>query len=130
MSDSISRLYDKLLEAKDADPAKSRTAKLWREGLPKIAKKTAEEGVEVAIEAVCGNREATVRESADLVYNLVMLWAASGIRPEDVWAEMERRERMLGIAEKLPKPRSRPPANARPSTRTALAGTRPGTART
>jgi phosphoribosyl-ATP pyrophosphohydrolase len=124
MSDSISRLYDKLLEAKDQDPAGSRTAKLWRDGLPKIAKKTAEEGVEVAIEAICGNREATVRESADLVYNLVMVWAATGIRPDDVWAEMERRERMLGIAEKLPKAGPRQPAGERPSARTALAGTK------
>lgn len=127
MSDSITRLYDKLLEAKDQDPVRSRTAKLWRDGLPKIAKKMAEEGVEVAIEAVCRNREATIRESADLVYNLLMVWAAADIRPEDVWAEMERRERMLGIAEKLPKvPASRPPAHARPSTRTALAGGKAG----
>jgi phosphoribosyl-ATP pyrophosphohydrolase len=123
MSDSISRLYDKLIEARDQDPSRSRTAKLWREGLPKIAKKMAEEGIEVAIEAVCKNREATIRESADLIYNLLMVWAATDIRPDDVWTEMERRERMLGIAEKLPKvPASRPPAHARPSTRTALAG--------
>lgn len=122
MVDPISRLYDKLLDARDHDPVQSRTAKLWRDGLPKIAKKMAEEGVEVAIEAVCRNREATVRESADLIYNLLMVWAASDIRPEDVWAEMERRERMLGIAEKLPKLPARPPADARPSTRTALAG--------
>jgi phosphoribosyl-ATP pyrophosphohydrolase len=44
-----------------------------------------------------------VRESADLLYNLTVLWASAGVRPEDVWREMERRERLLGIAEKLPK---------------------------
>jgi phosphoribosyl-ATP pyrophosphohydrolase len=44
-----------------------------------------------------------VRESADLLYNLTVLWAAAGVKPEDVWREMERREEMLGIAEKLPK---------------------------
>jgi len=44
-----------------------------------------------------------VRESADLMYNLVVLWVAAGVRPEDVWAEMDRRERLLGIAEKIPK---------------------------
>ena len=44
-----------------------------------------------------------VKESADLIYNLVVLWSVSGVRPEQVWAEMERRERMMGIAEKLPK---------------------------
>ena len=46
-----------------------------------------------------------MRESADLIYNLAVIWAASGVRPQDVWAEMDRRERMLGIAEKLPKSR-------------------------
>jgi phosphoribosyl-ATP pyrophosphohydrolase len=44
-----------------------------------------------------------VRESADLLYNLTVLWASAGVRPDDVWREMERREHMLGIAEKLPK---------------------------
>ena len=44
-----------------------------------------------------------VRESADLLYNLTVLWASAGVKPEDVWREMERREDMIGIAEKLPK---------------------------
>ena len=44
-----------------------------------------------------------MKESADLIYNLVVLWVATGIRPEDVWKEMDRRERLLGIAEKVPK---------------------------
>jgi phosphoribosyl-ATP pyrophosphohydrolase len=68
-----------------------------------MAKKLAEEAVEVVIDAMHGDREAVIRESADLIYNLVVLWVASGIRPEDVWKEMDRRERLLGIAEKVPK---------------------------
>ena len=50
-----------------------------------------------------GHPEAVVRESADLLYNLVVLWAHAGVRPDDVWAEMRRRELLFGIAEKLPK---------------------------
>ena len=50
-----------------------------------------------------GNRDAVVKESADLIYNLVVLWVASGVQPKEVWKEMERRERLFGIAEKLPK---------------------------
>jgi phosphoribosyl-ATP pyrophosphohydrolase len=50
-----------------------------------------------------GDRDAVIKESADLIYNLVVLWISSGIRPEDVWKEMDRRERLLGIAEKVPK---------------------------
>jgi phosphoribosyl-ATP pyrophosphohydrolase len=103
MTDSVDRLFQAVLEAKRADSAGSRTARLLRSGRAKMAKKLAEEAVEVVIDAMHGNRDAVVRESADLIYNLVVLWVSAGVRPEDVWAEMERRERLLGIAEKLPK---------------------------
>jgi phosphoribosyl-ATP pyrophosphohydrolase len=103
MSDSLDRLYQAVLAARTADPASSRTARLLRAGRSKMAKKLAEEAVEVVIDAMHGHSEAVVRESADLLYNLVVLWVASGVHPKDVWTEMERRERLLGIAEKLPK---------------------------
>src|SRR5881227_418812 len=105
MSDSLARLYRAVAAAQTADPATSRTARLFRAGRSKMAKKLAEEAVEVVIDAMNGHTEAVVRESADLLYNLVVLWVASGVHPEDVWTEMERRERLLGIAEKLPKER-------------------------
>src|SRR5262245_10823403 len=105
MTDSIDRLYHAVLAAKDADPAVSRTARLLRAGRNKMAKKLAEEAIEVVLDATNGNTEAVIKESADLVYNLVVLWASAGVDPKDVWAEMARRERMLGIAEKLPKHR-------------------------
>jgi phosphoribosyl-ATP pyrophosphohydrolase len=103
MSDSIERLYQAVLAARHLDPATSRTARLFQRGPAKMAKKVAEEAIEVAIDSVGGDAQAMVRESADLLYNLAVLWAASGIRPADVWREMERRENLLGIAEKLPK---------------------------
>jgi phosphoribosyl-ATP pyrophosphohydrolase len=105
MSDSLDRLYQAVLAARTADPASSRTARLLRAGRSKMAKKLAEEAVEVVIDAMHGHSDALVRESADLLYNLVVLWVASGVHPKDVWTEMERRERLLGIAEKLPKER-------------------------
>ena len=103
MSDSIERLYLAVLAAKDLDPAVSRTARLFQHGRSKMAKKLAEEAVEVVIDAVSGKPDAVIRESADLLYNLTVLWAACGITPDDVCREMERREDMLGIADKLPK---------------------------
>src|SRR6266850_6027713 len=103
MSDSLERLYLAVIAAKDLDPATSRTARLFQRGPSKMAKKLAEEAIEVAIDAVTGNSDAVVRESADLLYNLTVLWASAGVRPDDVWREMERREHLLGIAEKLPK---------------------------
>ena len=103
MSDSLERLYQAVIAARDLDPATSRTARLFQRGPSKMAKKLAEEAIEVVIDAVNGNAPAVVRESADLLYNLTVLWAAAGVKPEDVWREMERREDLLGIAEKLPK---------------------------
>lgn len=106
MTDSVDRLYKAIIAAKELDPGVSRTARLLRRGHAKMAKKLAEEAIEVVIDAMKGDREALARESADLLYNLTVIWAASGLRPQDVWAEMDRRERMLGIAEKLPKSRA------------------------
>ncbi len=103
MTDSINRLYRAALDSRHDDPSTSRTARLLRSGRSKMAKKLAEEAIEVVIDAMHGDRDAVVKESADLIYNLVVLWVASGIRPDDVWKEMDRRERLLGIAEKVPK---------------------------
>jgi len=103
MNDSLERLYGQVTAARTADPTQSRTAKLLRAGRAKMAKKLAEEAIEVVIDAMNGEREAVVRESADLLYNLVVLWAEAGVRPQDVFAEMARRERLFGLAEKLPK---------------------------
>lgn len=123
MTDSLDRLYQAVLAARDLDPATSRTARLFQHGSGKMAKKLAEEAIEVVIDAVNGNREAVVRESADLLYNLTVLWASAGVRPEDVWAEMGRRENLLGIAEKLPKSRLKlvKPGAASPAGRRPIA---------
>jgi phosphoribosyl-ATP pyrophosphohydrolase len=114
MSDSLERLYLAVLAARDLDPATSRTARLFQRGPSKMAKKLAEEAIEVVIDAVNGDSEAVIRESADLLYNLTVLWASAGVRPEDVWREMTRREDMLGIAEKLPKSSMKLPKVASP----------------
>lgn len=118
MGDSLERLYEAVIAARDLDPATSRTARLFHRGRSKMAKKLAEEAIEVAIDAVSGKSDAVVRESADLLYNLAVLWAQAGVRPQDVWREMDRRERLLGIAEKLPKTSAKlPKASAEPVVR-------------
>jgi phosphoribosyl-ATP pyrophosphohydrolase len=104
MTDSVERLYEGVIAARHGDPSRSRTARLLRSGRAKMAKKLAEEAVEVVIDAMNGSRDAVVKESADLLYNLVVLWVSAGVQPKEVWKEMERRERLFGIAEKLLKP--------------------------
>ncbi len=103
MTDSVDRLFEAVMAAKHADPATSRTSRLLHAGRAKMAKKLGEEAFEVVIGALHANQESVVRESADLLYNLVVLWVSSGVKPEDVWKEMNRRERLFGIAEKVPK---------------------------
>ncbi len=100
MNDALQRLFTTIESRRNADPAVSYVAKMLGKGTAKIAKKVGEEGVEVAIAAAQADRAATVRESADLVFHLMLLWAAMGIAPTDVMAELERREGVSGIEEK------------------------------
>ena len=103
MSDSIDRLYDAVLAARAHDPTRSRTAKLFRGGIEKMAKKLGEEAIETGIAALKGRKQEVIEESADLLYQLCVLCAQCGITPDDIRAEMDRREKLYGIAEKLPK---------------------------
>jgi phosphoribosyl-ATP pyrophosphohydrolase len=103
MNDSLERLFASVLAARHRDPSISRTSKLFRSGVQKIAKKLIEEAIEIGLEAVQMNREAAILESADLLYHLAVVWAECGITPADVLNELDRRERLYGIAEKLPK---------------------------
>jgi phosphoribosyl-ATP pyrophosphohydrolase len=80
-----------------------RTARLLAGGIPRMAQKMAEETTEVVIEAVRGERSAVINESVDLIYNLTVLWSELGITAADIWAEMDRRQALFGMAEKLPK---------------------------
>jgi phosphoribosyl-ATP pyrophosphohydrolase len=103
MSDAMTRLHAAVMARRHGNPDTSRTAKLFAAGRAKMAQKLGEEAIEVAIDAARKDRDGVIRESADLLYHLVVLWAAMGIGPDDVWAEIERRENAQGIAEKLPK---------------------------
>ena len=103
MSDSIERLFRSVLAARARDPAISRTSRLFRDGVQKMAKKLIEEAIEVGLEAVQMNREAAILESADVLYHLAVVWAECDVTPTDVFNEIDRRERVYGIAEKLPK---------------------------
>jgi phosphoribosyl-ATP pyrophosphohydrolase len=98
----IERLYAALSHVTAA--AHPRTFKLLGSGTRKVAQKVIEEAGEVALEGVKRHPGGIVRESADLIYHLVVLWCRAGIDPQDVWREMRDRAESLGIAEKRPKP--------------------------
>jgi len=96
----LDRLYATVEQRKGADPALSHSARLLSRGTAKVAQKLGEEAVEAVIEATRGNRDGVIAESADLLYHLMVVWVDAGIRPETVWAELERRQGTSGIDEK------------------------------
>ena len=96
----LDRLWQVVLERRGADPAVSHSARLLRRGTAKVAQKFGEEAVECLIEAVAGNRDALVSESADVLYHLLLVWVDAGVPPSAVWAELERREGVSGVSEK------------------------------
>jgi phosphoribosyl-ATP pyrophosphohydrolase len=100
LGDALERLWRVIESRRGADPDTSYTAKLFARGNAKIAQKLGEEAIEAVIEGVKGDRVALVGESADLLYHLFVLWAACGIAPADIAAELARREGTSGIAEK------------------------------
>jgi phosphoribosyl-ATP pyrophosphohydrolase len=102
----LERLFSVIESRKGADPASSYTAKLLAEGKPKIAKKLGEEATETVIAATAGTPEEVARESADLLYHLLVLWAATGVKPAEVWTELARREGTSGLAEKAARKKS------------------------
>ena len=85
--------------------ATSHSARLLARGTAKVAQKLGEEAVECVIEAALGHRAATVLESADLLYHLVVVWVDAGIAPDEVWAELARRQGISGVAEKAARPK-------------------------
>ena len=96
----LDRLWQIIQSRRDADPQSSYTARLFARGRAKIAQKLGEEAIEAVIEGVGENSAALVAESADLIYHLLVLWAAAGVSPTEVAAELARREGMSGIEEK------------------------------
>ena len=97
---TLNRLWQVIQSRRGADPETSYTARLFARGRGKIAQKLGEEAVETVIEGIGDNRAALVGESADLLYHLLVLWAAAGVSPADIAAELTRRENTSGLKEK------------------------------
>jgi phosphoribosyl-ATP pyrophosphohydrolase len=100
LGEVLERLWRVIEARRGADPESSYTARLFARGRAKIAQKLGEEAVEAVIEAVRGDANLQIGESADLLYHLFVLWADMGITPDDIAAELARREGTSGLAEK------------------------------
>src|SRR3954452_15621042 len=100
LGEALARLWQAVEARRGADPETSYTAKLLARGKAKIAQKFGEEAIEAVIEGARGDRAALVGESADVLYHLMVVWAATGVSPADVAAELAQREGVSGISEK------------------------------
>jgi phosphoribosyl-ATP pyrophosphohydrolase len=85
----------------------SYTAKLLGEGVERCAKKFGEEAVEAALAAVSGDRKALTAEAADVLYHLLVMLEAGGVRLAEVMDELQRRTAQSGLQEKASRPASR-----------------------
>src|SRR5882757_8868651 len=100
MSSALDRLFATIAVRKGADPSQSYTAKLLAAGVETCAKKFGEEATEAVIAAIQKDKGELAKESADVLYHLLVLWAASGITPDDVYAVLKAREGTSGLEEK------------------------------
>lgn len=104
--DTLSRLAETIASRANADPDSSWTAKLLAKGPEKCAEKFGEEAVEAIIASVKGDTTNLTAEAADVLYHLLVMLQASGVKFDSVLAELDRREGTSGIAEKAARPKA------------------------
>jgi phosphoribosyl-ATP pyrophosphohydrolase len=100
----LQRLAQTLDARKGADPGSSYVAQLFTKGNDAILKKVAEEAAEVLLAAKDGDKLHLVRETADLWFHTLVMLSFHGLGPDDVLAELRRREGISGIDEKAARP--------------------------
>jgi phosphoribosyl-ATP pyrophosphohydrolase len=99
-TDILDRLAATIAERRGADPSSSYVAQLLAKGDNAILKKIGEEATETVMAAKDGDRLRVVAEVADLWFHCLVLLARHGLGPDDVRAELARREGTSGVAEK------------------------------
>jgi phosphoribosyl-ATP pyrophosphohydrolase len=96
----LRRLGEVISARKQADPASSYVASLLAKGQDAVLRKVAEEATETLLASKDGDKLHIVRETADLWFHCLILLAWHGLGPDDVLAELRRREGISGIDEK------------------------------
>jgi phosphoribosyl-ATP pyrophosphohydrolase len=100
MPEALDKLFATITSRQGGDPSASYTARLLAAGVEKCAQKFGEEATETVIAAIQRDKGELAKESADVLYHLLVLWAASGITPQDVYAVLQAREGQSGLEEK------------------------------
>ena len=97
--ETLARIAKAIEERKAGDPEASYVARLFAKGEDAILKKIGEEATETVLAAKDGDRLHLVRETADLWFHCMVMLAHYGLGPQDVIAELHRREGISGIDE-------------------------------
>ena len=99
--DIIDTLFSIIEERKKTKKKGSYTSFLFNKGMNKIAQKVSEETAETVIEAIQGKKKLVVKESCDLLYHLIVMWAKLGINPNEIWNELDKRMKKPKIKKKI-----------------------------
>lgn len=100
MTDILQRLSEIIEQRRQGDPGESYVASLFDKGQDAILQKVGEEAVETILAVKTGKRDRVVSETADLWFHTLVMLAECNLAPGDVFAELERRFGLSGIAEK------------------------------
>jgi len=97
----IDTLFSIINERKKTKKKGSYTSFLFDKGIEKIAQKVSEETTETIIEAIKGKKKLAVQESCDLLYHLIVMWAKLGIKPNEIWNELDKRIKKPKMKKKI-----------------------------
>ncbi len=100
VDETLQRLEQTIESRKGAPAAASYVASLYAKGIDAILKKVGEEATETVIAAKGNDRNAVIRETADLLFHCLVMLAAKDIKFAEVLGELARREGLSGLEEK------------------------------
>ena len=95
----IKELFSVLSKRKKISCKKSYTSYLIQNP-EALAKKVSEESSELIIDFIKNNKDGAIKESADLIYHILVVWISMGIKPEEIWNELMSRKKQSGFEEK------------------------------
>ena len=96
---NLEKLFNDLLKKKNLNKEISYTSTLL-EDKKMLARKIGEESIEVILEYLDNNKDKIIKESADLLYHLSVMWISANVKPDDVWNELQKRKGTSGLDEK------------------------------
>ena len=96
---NLEKLFNDLLKKKNLNSEISYTSTLLKDK-KMLARKISEESIELILEYIDNNKDKIIKESADLLYHLSVMWISANVKLDDVWNELQERKGVSGLVEK------------------------------